>query len=103
MCDVMKHGSRVWGLVVVALALGCTRAATPMGGEWKEARTRHFVIQTDLEDHDIEDFALEFERSYVAIRSCIVPNGDDPPGASRVLLLGNWEEYASIRHGSLAH
>jgi tetratricopeptide (TPR) repeat protein len=101
-CDAMSRGLGVF-MLLAGLGLGCAHAATPTGGAWKEARSRHFVIQSDLDDHELEDFTLEFERSYVAIRSCIVPNGDDPPGVSRVLLLGNWEEYASIRHGSSAH
>ncbi|HEX6276561.1 MAG TPA: hypothetical protein VFZ53_26145, partial [Polyangiaceae bacterium] len=84
-------------------AAGCAHGSRPMGGDWTEARTPHFVLKSDLEERELRELAQEFEASYRAIQSCVYPNGDDPPGESHVVLLGSWEEYTSIRpEGSAA-
>jgi hypothetical protein len=68
-----------------------------LGGDWTEARSEHFVIKSNLEERELEDYALEFEESFRALRSCVYPGENEPPGESHVILIGNHAEYESIR------
>jgi tetratricopeptide (TPR) repeat protein len=96
MCDAMRLGSRVWWIAL--FSLGCVQAPTPFGGAWKEARSRHFVVQSDLDERELTEYAIEFEASYSAIRSCLYSNGSDLSGESRVVLFRDWSEYALVQH-----
>ena len=68
------------------------------------ARSRHFIVHSDLDELDLMDVTQEFEQSYRALKSCVYPGGDDPPGVSHVVLLEHWSEYEAIRpEGSAAY
>jgi len=42
------------------LALGCAHGATPLGDEWTEARSKHFVLKSDLEDRRVPRALIAF-------------------------------------------
>lgn len=44
-------------------------AATPANAEWWEARTQHFIIYSQDNEHDTRDFATQLERYDSALRS----------------------------------
>jgi hypothetical protein len=88
----------------VPFVVGCVQAAAPVGGDWREARSHHFLVQSDLDERDLTEFILEFEESYAALRSCIYPGGHDLQGVSRVVLFEGWNEYVLIRpEGASGH
>jgi len=53
-------------------------------------------VQSDLRAEQLESLGLEFERSYAALHSYLVPGGDDLPGQSRVIVLGSRDEVRQI-------
>ena len=94
-CVVTTRGLLWFACILVGS--GCAHGATPLGGDWMEARSEHFVVKSNLEERELRDYTLEFEESYRTLRSCMYPGEDEPPGVSHVVLIGNFSEYESIR------
>ncbi|MBJ6763134.1 DUF1570 domain-containing protein [Myxococcaceae bacterium JPH2] len=86
---------------MVALGSGCatSRALCPEEGgrPWREVRSQHFRVQTNLDSKAAAKSAVEMEEFR---RSLLLAWGDqfDPPGTLDVILVSNLEELREFAH-----
>ncbi|CAM3369137.1 DUF1570 domain-containing protein [Corallococcus sp. ZKHCc1 1396] len=99
-----------WGLLGLALMLssGCaaSRALCPAEGgrPWREVRSSHFRLRTNLEEKAAAQTAVELEEFRRALLLAWGP-GFDPPGTVDVILLSNprdLEEFTDGRYAGYA-
>jgi tetratricopeptide (TPR) repeat protein len=82
-------------LTVVAIAMLAVACSVPKPS-WREVRSQHFVLHTDVPLSHAEDIVRDFERAYAVVRSCVRPGGTDPPGISEVVAFGDESDYRKI-------
>lgn len=71
--------------------------AGPPDRAWTELRSKHFLVQSDLREPELEALGFELERSYAALHSYLVPGGSDLPGESRVVALASAPDFQLIQ------
>ncbi|HEU4382010.1 MAG TPA: tetratricopeptide repeat protein [Anaeromyxobacteraceae bacterium] len=80
-------------LAAVPASAGEFKCPEAGGPAWREVRTAHFVIQTDLSSGRAEDLAEELERVHEAVRYGLFRTPPDT-GVIRVVAMADEDEYA---------
>lgn len=87
--------------LLAALAAAAAAAASPAYAAWHEAKSRHFIIDGDVEAQDLSDYAKKLERFDQAVR--MARGMDDPPltdaGRIRIYFLRNANEWYDLIGG----
>lgn len=85
--------------VLLSFALACAhggheyRCPARGGSAWRELRTEHFLVQTDLPQGKARELAAELERLLGAVRHGLFRTPPPMPGAIRVVALRSKEEF----------
>lgn len=80
-----------------ALASGCggISLVSPASGDaaWRELRSPHFILRTDLGEADAAERLTEFERIYGAFEDVAYPHEPKPRGTIQIILFASEGEY----------
>lgn len=88
-------------LLRFALAGAIAAAATQAHASWYEAKSKHFIIDGDVDPQDLTDYAKKLERFDQAVR--IARSMQDPlltdAGRLRIYFLRNADEWSDLTEG----
>src|SRR5438105_15861430 len=89
---------RLWCLV---LSAAMAAAGTQAHAAWYEAKSKHFIIDGDVDPQDLSVYATKLERFDQAVR--MARRMDDPPltdaGRLRIYFLRNSSEWQDLTGG----
>lgn len=84
----------VVGLVAGSSACGTSRARSPSG--WVEVRTKHFVVNTDLDEAAAWNTARTLEETRAALLAVAWPEAKDPPGHTEFMVFARRGQLGSF-------
>ncbi|WP_242337211.1 hypothetical protein [Anaeromyxobacter sp. SG66] len=93
---------------VIALATGCAHLSTSFtcpakgGVPWREVRSEHFVVTTDLGSRGAQELTRELEMLHLALRSALFGTPPAMPGTIRVVVFRTRDEFLGFAPASLA-
>jgi tetratricopeptide (TPR) repeat protein len=96
LCRAACRWSAWAALAVLALALPARaqfKCPDDGGPAWREVRTLHFVVQTDLDSAEARKVASDLERLFDLVRFGLIKSRPEAPGTIRVIALRSLEEF----------
>lgn len=91
-----------WRMAGLLCGLACVRCATPLqspatgGRVWHEARSEHFVIQTDAGVEAAGELTAEYERLVAFFTTVAFRSNRQPAGLTRVVVFKDEADYREL-------
>src|SRR3954451_11936049 len=96
-----EEGGFMRKMLRVALAAAIATAGTQTHAAWYEAKSKHFIIYSDVDPQDLRDYADKLERFDQAVR--MARGMDDPPltdaGRLRIYSVRTANEWQDLTGG----